>query len=203
MNLSLSVKAGIVSKIMRDVPRIDYGTQIIDYMQAEAMKLMPAEILAIYNNEELRPFLSRETEIYVHGCYDLGTVGTIFWRVPQRNGRYGYNRSLYVTNPSRNSDLHPSTKELMSNTFTKVVALVAAAEKQRRDHESMNNRLRDILRGIRTLKQAKTLLEPALHPYLPDAPGPRAKNTDASTALVPYIAADLAAMGWPKTAEVA
>jgi hypothetical protein len=55
-----------------------------------------------------------------------------------------------------------------------------------------------MLYDIRTLKQAKTLLEPELHKYLPEEPPKEPKSAQASTALVPYVVAGLREMGWPK-----
>ena len=67
----------------------------------------------------------------------------------------------------------------------------------------MRQKLQTMLRGIRTLKQAKTLLEPELHKYLPPEPpkDPAQKAAQASTALVPYVVANLREMGWPKDKE--
>jgi hypothetical protein len=58
-----------------------------------------------------------------------------------------------------------------------------------------------MLYDIRTLKQAKTLLEPELHKYLPEEPPKEPKPAQASTALVPYVVAGLREMGWPKDQE--
>jgi hypothetical protein len=76
--------------------------------------------------------------------------------------------------------------------------LSRAAEEQWRARRSMEEKLEAMLRGIRTLKQAKTLLEPELHKYLPEEPPKDMKPAQASTALVPYVVAGLREMGWPK-----
>ena len=69
----------------------------------------------------------------------------------------------------------------------------------------MKQKLYTMLACIRTLKQAQTLLEPELHKYLPEEPpkDPAQKSAQASTALVPYVVANLREMGWPKEAGAA
>jgi hypothetical protein len=81
-----------------------------------------------------------------------------------------------------------------------LAALAKAAEEQWKARSSMEDKLKTVLAGIRTLKQAKTLLEPELHKYLPVEPpkGDAQKAAQASTALVPYVVANLREMGWPK-----
>ena len=82
--------------------------------------------------------------------------------------------------------------------------ILSLAETQAKARESMREKLFTMLAGIRTLKQAKTLLEPELHKYLPaEPPKADAKAAQASVALVPYVVDALKEMGWPKTKEVA
>ena len=47
MNLNKGHKYDIVRDIMKDVPQIDYKKKIREYVQAEAVKLMPAAVLAV------------------------------------------------------------------------------------------------------------------------------------------------------------
>jgi hypothetical protein len=77
---------------------------------------------------------------------------------------------------------------------------IRLAEEQGKACRSMRDKLTTMLRGIRTLKQAKALLEPELHKYLPVEPpkDEAQKAAQASTALVPYVVANLREMGWPK-----
>jgi hypothetical protein len=56
--------------------------------------------------------------------------------------------------------------------------------------------------SIRTLKQAKLLLEPELHKYLPvDVYSARTRAGATGTELVLHVVSDLTAMGWPNIKE--
>ena len=92
-------------------------------------------------------------------------------------------------------------QELVTEVQGPLADLSRAAEEQWKARRSMEEKLEAMLRGIRTLKQAKTLLEPELHKYLPEEPPKDMKPAQASTALVPYVVAGLREMGWPKDQE--
>jgi hypothetical protein len=86
----------------------------------------------------------------------------------------------------------------VSEAHDQIYELAKAAEEQWKARRSMEDKLKTVLAGIRTLKQANTLLEPELHKYLPAEPPKDMKPAQASTALVPYVVAGLREMGWPK-----
>ncbi len=89
----------------------------------------------------------------------------------------------------------------MAEVHEQMYELAKKAEEQWKARSSMGDKLRMMLYDIRTLKQAKTLLEPELHKYLPEEPPKEPKAAQASTALVPYVVAGLREMGWPKDQE--
>lgn len=189
MNLNKCDKAAIVEAIMADVPVVDYKKKIREYVQAEAVKLMPAAVLALYNDEALRPFV---TTIRIYGRYygSSGDCGFIHWMSTDPNTY----RTIYLTN----SDNHdPLTKTLKANVRQAVLEFCDAAEKQDKDRGSMKEKLDRMLLPIRTLKQAKTLLEADLHKYLPVEP-PKGEKATTGVALVPYVVDSLKEMGWPK-----
>ena len=193
MNLSLSVKAGIVSKIMRDVPSIDYSDLILEYVQKVALDLMPAPARALYENEALRPFLNGKVGLYISGFNSLGHMGGIYWRAPNDRSM------LYLSKFSRNGDVDAITAKLLETIQLKVATLANLAEEQHRARARMEGKLRELLASVRTLKQAKVVLEPQLHHYLPeDTYAMRNRAASSGTALVIHVVSDLAAMGWPK-----
>lgn len=193
MNLSLSVKAGIASKIMRDIPRIDYAVLIQEHVQKVALEMMPASARALYEDENLRPFLNGSVGIYVSGNNDIGHVGGIYWRAPNDRA------NLYVVNVNRNGDIDDMTRALLDAVREPVALLAKLAEDQYRVRRNMEHKLRELLAGVRTLKQAKIVLEPELHKYLPMDTYAMRNRADASgTALVLHVVSDLKAMGWPK-----
>lgn len=198
MQLNKTHKRKIVNAIMADIPQIDYKAKVRDYVQAEALKLLPPEILAIYEKPELRRYLQCIT---ISASVDyVGHCGPIFW------GREGddataYTATLYPTKPHWNSGCGPLTQKLLYNVEDHVRALTRTADEQGKARRSMQDKLTTMLQGIRTLKQAKTLLEADLHKYLPEEPPKDAKPLQASTALVPYVVDNLKAMGWPKDQE--
>lgn len=200
MQLNKTHKQNIVDAIMEDVPRIDYETKITDYVQGEAVRLMPPEIRALYDNLSTRAFLACVTiqTNWAHCSFSR----SIFWC---RKGVFpsAYGTTLYLTRPAWNDDADDLTTKLLDTVRPEVVSLAAKAEKQFKDRDSMKDRLDTVFKGIRTLKQAKTLLEPELHKYLPaeQPKDPDQKAAQASTALVPYVVASLRELGWPKDQE--
>lgn len=191
MNLNKAQKTAIVSAIMDDIPQIDYRREIKDYVQEEAVKLMPAAVLALYNDEGLRPFVAT---MKVYGRYyeTTGYCGSIYWLCQSLD------KTTLFTTHSADTSRDPLTYLLLATVRTNVLALCDAAEKQGKDQGAMREKLHSMLLPIRTLKQAKTLLEADLHKYLPVEPPKGEKTTATGTALVPYVVGDLKAMGWPK-----
>lgn len=193
MQLNRTHKSTIVRKIMADIPFTNYGKIIHDLVQAAAYRLMPDEVKAVYDNEDLRPFLAQRHCI-AYGSH-TGSIGNIYWC-----GFHGYS-SLYLNRPHHHSEEGKLTRKLLDEVQVPVAEAVRRAEEQGKARESMEQKLYTMLAGIRTLKQAKTLLEPELHKYLPAEPPKDSKPVQASTALVPYVVANLREMGWPKDQE--
>lgn len=187
MNLNKTDKATIVRKIMADIPKIDYSVQAQALLQAKAVERMPAEVRAIYDNPELRRWLATRyvtRQHHISGFY-------VFWQ-----SKNGHSDWLRASRGELNSD--PEDREILTEIQKPLAELARAAEQQWKARRSMEEKLQTMLDGIRTLKQAKTLLEPELHKYLPEEPAKDNKPAQASTALVPYVVANLREMGWPK-----
>lgn len=191
MNLNKTHKADIINAIMRDVPVCDYKKMIREYVQDEALKLMPAAVLALYNDEGLRPFVAT---IRIYGRYfaSSGDCGFIHWMSSYDPNSY---RTLYLAHS--NPSIDPLTQTLINNVRQGVLGFCDAVEKQDKDQGSMREKLQSMLLPIRTLKQAKTLLEADLHKYLPVEP-PKGEKAITGVALVPYVVDSLKEMGWPK-----
>jgi hypothetical protein len=189
MNLNKTHKAKIVRDIMADIPMIDHTAQAHDLLQAKAIEKMPAEVRAVYDKPELRRWLA--IRFATHAAHLGG--GNIIW---QREGEYGHGTSLYAYRIHYNSAAEDQA--LVTEVQGPLADLSRAAEAQWKARRSMEDKLTTVLAGIRTLKQAKTLLEPELHKYLPVEPPKDQKPAQASTALVPYVVAGLREMGWPK-----
>ena len=189
MNLNKTHKAKIVRDIMTDIPAVDYAAQAHSLLQAKAIEKMPPEVRAVYDNPDLRPWLAvrfASTANHISGSY-------IVW---QREWLEGTGGTLYAYRVTQNS----GTEDIafLIKVQEPLAALAKAAEEQWKARRSMEDKLKTVLAGIRTLKQAKTLLEPELHKYLPEEPPKDMKPAQASTALVPYVVAGLREMGWPK-----
>jgi hypothetical protein len=192
MNLTKGHKAKIVRDIMADIPQIDHTAQAHALLQAKAIEKMPPEVRAVYDKPELRRWLS--VRFATHAAHIGG--GSIIW---QREGEHGHATSLYAYRIHYNGAAED--QELVREVQGPLADLSRAAEEQWKARRSMEEKLETVLRGIRTLKQAKTLLEPELHKYLPEEPPKDMKPAQASTALVPYVVAGLREMGWPKDQE--
>ena len=195
MQLNKTEKSIIVRKIMDDIPFTGYAKIIHDLVQGAAYRMMPDEVKAIYDNEGLRPFLAQR-HCVAYGDY-TGGIGNIYWAAPYSHSR------LHLNRPHYNDDDDETTKKLLADVRMAVDENIRLAEEQAKARNSMREKLTTMLAGIRTLKQAKTLLEPELHKYLPEEPpkDPAQKAAQASTALVPYVVANLREMGWPKDQE--
>jgi hypothetical protein len=189
MNLNKTHKANIVRDIMADIPVVDHTAQAQALLQAKAVEKMPAEVRAVYDNPELRRWLA--VRFATHAAH-LGGAN-IIW---QREREHGSGCSLYAYRIHYNNAAED--RELVREVQGPLADLARAAEEQWKARTSMYEKLEAMLRGIRTLKQAKTLLEPELHKYLPEEPPKEPKSAQASTALVPYVVAGLREMGWPK-----
>ena len=200
MQLNKTHKATTVRRIMDDVPKIDYPALIRDYVQATAAELIPPEVRDLYDNEATPPYLA--CQFLVISGVNCNSPGPIYWRREGAAATCHYT-SLYLNRPHWNSDLDPLTDKLLQQVQTAVSGWIGEAEKQAKARSSMETKLHTMLRGIRTLKQAKDMLEPELHKYLPEEPpkDPAQKAAQASTAIVPYIVANLREMGWPKAEE--
>ena len=190
MNLNKDHKAMIVRKIMADIPRIDYSEQAQALLQATALKRMPAEIKAIYDNPELRRWLQTR---WVQFSSHLSS-SNIFWHRTSNDVNVG-NPTLYAYRVHYNST--EEDKELVMEVQDQLAAILRAAEQQWKARNAMEEKLKAMLYSLRTLKQAKMLLEPELHKYLPEeVKVERQKST--STEMVPYVVSNLREMGWPK-----
>jgi hypothetical protein len=189
MNLNKTHKAEIIKKIMADIPAVDYTAQAHALLQAKAIEKMPAEVRAVYDKPELRRWLA--FRFATHAAHIGGSY--IIW---QREGEHGHGTSLYAYRIHHNGAAED--RAFLMEVQEPLAALAKAAEEQWKARRSMEEKLETVLRGIRTLKQANTLLEPELHKYLPAEPPKDMKPAQASTALVPYVVAGLREMGWPK-----
>jgi hypothetical protein len=191
MQLNKTHKAKIVLDIMADIPQIDHTAQAHALLQAKAIEKMPAEVRAVYDKPELRRWLA--VRFATHANHIGGSY--IVW---QREGELGHGTSLYAYRIHYNDSTED--RELVREVQGPLADLSRAAEDQWKARRSMEDKLKTVLAGIRTLKQAKTLLEPELHKYLPVEPpkDDAQKAAQASTALVPYVVANLREMGWPK-----
>jgi hypothetical protein len=190
MNLNKTHKTRIVRDIMADIPAVDYAGIINGIVQAKAYDLMPAEVKVVYDNEDTRKFLARR-HCVAYGGY-TGGIGSVYWCAKTSTD------TLHLNRPHYNDDDGEPTKELLAEVRVAVDKAVRRAEEQWKARRSMEDKLKTVLAGIRTLKQANTLLEPELHKYLPAEPPKDMKPAQASTALVPYVVAGLREMGWPK-----
>ena len=161
MQLSKTHKAEIINKIMADIPAVDYTAQAHALLQAKAIEKMPAEVRAVYDKPELRRWLA--VRFATHAAHIGGSY--IIW---QREGEHGHGTSLYAYRIHHNGAAED--RAFLTEVQGPLADLSRAAEEQWKARRSMEEKLETVLRGIRTLKQAKTLLEEELHMYLPAEP---------------------------------
>lgn len=196
MQLSKAAKDAMVRRIMADIPMVDYTAEAQSLLVSKARELMPPEIRAIYDNEELRPFLAT-ARVHAGGYLNSHNLNLCWERLSP------YDQTLYPFAGSYDEKNQKRTKALMDAIRPKMRELKTKAEEQSKARASMQEKLTAAFKGLRTLAQAKVLLEPELHKYLPSPPPKTDADIKASTALVPYVVSNLREMGWPKDQEPA
>lgn len=168
MKLTKSDREAFVSAVLNDIPQVDYNELAQKYVKDFLIEKMPPKIKAVYDDKELRDWLSTS---YVGMP---GSLQTFYFH--------------HVNNEYRKiNTVYPELAEQLVEWSDKLY-------EQNQVQRDMQLKLGGIINGCSTLKQAKERL-PEFEKYLPkerDATG--VSNLPA----VSNVVAELSKLGWPK-----
>lgn len=179
MRLNNSQRDAFVRAVMQDVPTVDYKEQLRTAIQDYLYNIAPAEVKVLYDNEKLRKYLTLgSVSVYRE---DVGF--TDMYLVP-----YGVDGNRWGR-PDFRIDL---SKAEENPALGVIKSLVISKTEQRIAHANLENKLRQTIYSVTTLKQALELM-PEFAKYLPEEV--------VATKQLPAVAnlvADLNKAGWPK-----
>ncbi len=170
MNLNQFHRDAFVLGVLRDTPKVDYQPEFSRLVRDSVAKRMPKELRAIAHRDDVSPWL--ETHYFTAG----GNSGLHSVQVfTTRGGRY-----------------HDFSGE------PEIKKVIEKAREQQQAREHLKLKLEAMIKPCRTLKQAKLMIPPELHGYLP-SPEAKSENLPAVTGLME----DLHKMGWPDEKKAA
>lgn len=173
MRLTKTHREAFVARVMADLPRIDYQEQIQKIMLDHALAKLPAKVRALYDNTELRPWVSQ-------------TYWSWWEHVREESLRTQLHVSVYVPANESYSALPEEAKPL----FT-------AWKDQLRRHHELQTSLIATVAGCSTLRSLRETL-PQFAKYMPEVEEAN-RNPLAITGVVDAFKA----AGWPKDAVAA
>lgn len=182
MKLTNSHREEFVRRVMEDVPQIDYKTQADDFVRKELAKLRKAAGLADIDTERLE---FRRSAVYVWEHKETGV-----WSEQKHDGWASDYRTSYFTNQGQYGVSYKECKDLEKHP--ELLALRNKYVAQQNDRVVLSKRIRAVIDGCNTLKQATDAL-PEFAKYLPEEP-PKA---DRTLPVVGNLVADLTKQGWP------
>lgn len=173
MKLTKIHREAFILGVMRDVPKVDYQTQVEAVISADIIATAPKKVAAVYEDLKLRPYLTQGR----HTLYSYVTEG---------NRRRNFGPGIGLHSISAIVDYTPS-----GDAVTKLDAILDAAETQEKQHNELSTKVHDAIWGCSTLKQAQEQL-PEFLKYLPTEVKP------GTTLAVQNPAMDLKKYGWPE-----
>lgn len=166
MKLNNSQRDAFVKAVMHDVPKVNYDEQMKKLVEADCIEHLPKKVQAIAKDKELRSFLK-----------------TTYWSPGYKSG---FSSFYVLANSEHGNNYKPS--EAAQKEINKLVEL---NQKQTQARDQMASKIKAIIYGCSTLKQARERL-PEFVKYLPE-------DVAAPAAYVPAVSnvvADLVKMGW-------
>lgn len=168
--LTNQLRREIITKIMAQVPMIDYQAKIKEFLNETARSLAPPEIMA-HHGTPLWQYVSM-ARVYIN---DDG----YFWVRPLPDGG----------NDDRLRSNHPDpTWRALAEAY-RDSGLLGASEKRRKARRDMSDKLMQVMTSTTTVKGLRNVLAPDLHQFVP-------VDVEITARLpVPAVVAELKAMG--------
>lgn len=182
------MRSSMLHNIMKGLPNKNYAADIHALVQGTIVEFMPPEVRVMYDNPDLRPYLTtfrlevvsgnRHVPMYRGGDntdYVIGIKSSIKVRMDDAN------------NASRlpEGSLYRALVTRLTNE-----GLVTAYFAQDELRDTVVSRLRANLRAATTIKKLYEVLEPELHQYIP-----RDTTTSSLPACVAPVVDDLRRLG--------
>lgn len=167
--LTNELRRSIISKIMSNVPMIDYREQIKVLLNETARAIAPPEIMALHGTPNwqyastVRVYISREG---------------YFWVCPIPNSDH---ETLGPTHPN------PEWRKLYA--VISKADLIGATERQIKARKTLEDELMQVMQSTTTVKGLRSVLSPDLHQFVPIDVELKANLP------VPAVVAKLKAMG--------
>lgn len=164
--LSNDLRNTIRTNIMKGLPNRDYAQEIHDVVQAVILERMEPEVRAVYDNPDLRGYLSTMYYSVRKGNSSVSLYANAQERL---DTLYGLKASLTI----RMDDIF-NVRRLPDESLYKAIVtklhdskLVDGYFQQRELRDNVTDRLRANLDAAKTIKQLYTVLEPELHHFIP------------------------------------
>jgi hypothetical protein len=178
--LTMELRNEIADKIMAQVPKIDYRDKIKAFLNEQARKMAPPEIMAL-EGTPLWQYVSM-ANLYING-------EGYYWVCPLPVAR----------GDDRLSHNHPDHIWRELNIAFSNSGLMGANEKQSKAHRAMRSKLMQVMKSTNSVENLRKVLSPDLHQFVPIV------VESAANLPVPALVSELKDMGmtFPDTTTVA
>lgn len=171
MRINDSIRQAFVRAVLQDTPQVDYKEQRTKLIQDHLLAIAPPKVLALYKDTATRIYFTPDNVTY--GDQYRWGVGK-FWLVPDVDGG---NSAYRIKDPEVLAKLHE---------------IDTAENLQHSQRSELESKLRGVIRGFNTVKQAKAAL-PEFEKYLPN----EVEKTPQYVPAINDLVTDLVKAGWP------
>jgi len=171
MRMTDSIRQAFVLAVLQDTPQINYKEKRDKVIQDHLFAIAPPEVLKLYKDPKTRVYFTPDNVTY--GDQYRWGVGK-FWLVPDVDGG--------------NTAYRIKDEEVLAN----LKAIDTASDLQHTQRLELDTKLRGVIRGFNTVKQAKAAL-PEFEKYLPN----EAEKTPQYVPAINDLVTDLVKAGWP------
>lgn len=173
MKLTKIHREAFIRGVMRDVPKVDYQTQVEAVISADIIATAPKKVAAVYEDLKLRPYVCSGRSI-------------TYAYTDAKGNRRAFHSYTGLQSVAVIKDYEPSV-----DAVTKLDAILDAAKIQGNQRNELRTKVYNAIWGCNTLKQAQEQL-PEFLKYLPIEIKP------GTTLAVQNPALDLKKYGWPE-----
>ena len=187
MKLTKDIRETIARKTLENIPSLNYHALLIPVVQGVLRDHMPAEVRAVYDNEDTRDYLPTVTCTVRRG--NGSGVGSMYIMTKATGPQpfYGLRRSSHHLDISVSPEVLDRLKEgTLAYDLSHAVIKSGYYDKhieQENLLDSVKKRLINTLNSVTTLKRLYDVLEPELHHLIPKE-GDKTANLPATAAPV-------------------
>lgn len=175
MRINDSMRDAFVRAVLQDTPKVDYAEQRRKAIQDHLFAIAPPDVLKMYKDPKTTVYFQPDHVTYSHDGGNRHSWGLgKFWLVPDVDGR---NTTFKITD-----------KDVLKALYR----IDQAEEAQHKTLNELESKLRGVIRGFNTVKQARAAL-PEFVKYLPED----AEKTPQYVPAINDLVTDLVKAGWP------